>query len=117
MASNSFCGLFLVFIVPVLFWEKRYPGDILDVDYDAFVVDPAPIVANILTFLELPSSPGLLVSSQSDGPIRTASHRQVRRPIYRESSGRAVRYAPFIDPLKGALQKYGVASLTEGSAG
>jgi len=95
------------------FWKRRYPGDILDVDYDAFVIDPAPIAANILTFLELPSQTGLLVSSQNDGPIRTASHRQVRRPIYRDSSGRAVRYAPFIDLLKGALQTFGVESLAE----
>ena len=42
-------------------------------------------------------------------PVRTASYWQVRRPLYRDASGRWRRYRQHLGPLREALADAGVA--------
>ncbi|TWG94419.1 tetratricopeptide repeat protein [Luteimonas sp. J16] len=89
-------------------WKALYPGDIHDVDYDAFVASPREVLAPLLGFLDLPWHEACLDFHRRAGSVRTASYWQVRRPLYREASGRWRRYAHLLGPLREALARQGV---------
>ncbi len=73
-------------------WKKLYGSDILDVDYDAFVREPAAIAQRLFAFLGLEWDERCLSPSATGEAVKTASVWQVREPIYQRSSGRARHY-------------------------
>ena len=72
-------------------WKTLYP-DILDLDYDALVVDPRPVIEGLLAYLGLDWEEGVLDFHRADTGVRTASVWQVREPLYRRASGRWRHY-------------------------
>jgi tetratricopeptide (TPR) repeat protein len=67
-------------------WRAVLPeGSILDVRYDELVVDFATQVRRILDFCGLPWSDSCLTFHETVRPVRTASQRQIRQPIYQTS--------------------------------
>lgn len=86
-------------------WKALYPDDILDFDYDAFVADPAPALARLLTFLDLEPDDKCLAFHRLDNAVRTASVWQVREPLYQRSSGRRRHYERQLAPLKAWLEQ------------
>jgi tetratricopeptide (TPR) repeat protein len=80
-------------------WKALYPEDIVDVDYDALVREPAPVIQRLLEFLQLDPEDDLLDFHRSRAPVRTASVWQVREPLHSRSSGRWRNYAAQLKPL------------------
>lgn len=80
-------------------WRRLYPDDILDLDYDRLVADPADVIAGLLAFCGLPARSPAQASRASATPVRTASNWQVRQPLYRTSSGRWRHYEQHLAPL------------------
>jgi tetratricopeptide (TPR) repeat protein len=78
-------------------WKSKYAPDIFDFDYDALVSDPRPTLERLCTFLGLEPLSGVAQVAPAGLAIKTASHWQVRQPLYRSSSGRSLHYA---DELK-----------------
>ncbi|HNR77131.1 MAG TPA: hypothetical protein PKM48_08365, partial [Parvularculaceae bacterium] len=60
-------------------------------------------------FLGLDWSEDCLAFHQVKNTVKTASYWQVRRPLYRDSSGRRRNYEAHIAPLLAALNEAGVA--------
>lgn len=89
-------------------WKTLYPDAIFDFDYDRFVADPRPELEALLTFLGLEWDERCLAFHELRNPVKTASYWQVRRPLYRESSGRRRNYEAHIAPLLAALREAGV---------
>lgn len=83
-------------------WKALYP-DILDLDYDALVVEPRPAVERLLAFCGLDWEAGVLDFHKAAAPVRTASVWQVREPLYRRSSGRWRNYERHLDGVRAAL--------------
>jgi tetratricopeptide (TPR) repeat protein len=73
-------------------WKSLYPGDIIDVDYDELVREPAPVLERLLEFLGLQWEDGLLDFHRTKAPVKTASVWQVRQPLHARSSGRWRNY-------------------------
>ncbi len=90
-------------------WKSLYPADIFDFDYDRFVAEPRENLKNLLAFLGLDWSEDCLAFHQVKNTVKTASYWQVRRPLYRDSSGRRRNYEAHIAPLLAALNEAGVA--------
>lgn len=84
-------------------WKALYGDDIHDVDYDALVANPRPVVESLLGHCGLPWSERCLAFHEGPGVISTPSGWQVRRPLYTESSGRWRNYALHLDGLRRAL--------------
>ncbi|UVO50450.1 sulfotransferase [Sphingomonas sp. SUN019] len=82
-------------------WRRLYPDDIFDLDYDRLVSNPAATLESLVDFCDLDWEPAMLTAQSDDNAVRTASNWQVRRPIYRESSGRARHYAAHLGALEG----------------
>lgn len=72
-------------------------------DYDAFVRNPEQELRSLLEWLELPWEPTCLRFHERRDWVATASHAQVRRPLYRDASGRWRVYSEQLKPLARAL--------------
>ena len=73
-------------------WKRLYPDDIIDLDYDELVREPAPVLKKLLEFLGLEWEEGLLDFHRTRTPVKTASVWQVRKPLHGRSSGRWRNY-------------------------
>ena len=83
-------------------WKTLYP-DILDLDYDALVVEPRPAIERLLGYCGLDWEAAVLDFHKAAAPVRTASVWQVREPLYRRSSGRWRNYERHLDGVRAAL--------------
>lgn len=89
-------------------WKSLYGADILDFDYDAFVREPRPAVARLLSFCGLDWEEDCMSFQQVNNAVKTASVWQVREPLYRRSSGRWRNYAAHLAPLQQYLRELGL---------
>lgn len=85
-------------------WKRLYPDAIHDVDYDSLVTGPRDVLAAVLEFLGLDWWDGCLRFHERSNSVKTASYWQVRRPLYRDASGRWRRYEAHLRPLRQILE-------------
>lgn len=74
------------------FWHERFPGRIIDVDYEALVQDPDTQIPTLIQALGLEWQGACLSPQDSDNVMRTASQDQVRKKIYQGSANGWRRY-------------------------
>jgi tetratricopeptide (TPR) repeat protein len=85
-------------------WRVVLPlNRLIEVDYEAVVADIEGEVRRLLALLNLPWDDACLDFHKTVRPVRTASVNQVRRPIYRSSTGRWKAHAAHLGPLLAAL--------------
>jgi tetratricopeptide (TPR) repeat protein len=84
-------------------WSSVLDLPIHVVDYEALVESPEQEAQGLVRFLGLEWEAGCLEFHRSRRPVRTASHDQVRKPLYRSSVGRWRHYATWLAPLEAAL--------------
>jgi hypothetical protein len=85
-------------------WYAIMPGRIFDFVYEEVVGDFESSVRRLIAHCGLPWQPQCLEFHQTQRIVRTASHRQVRQPLYSRSVGRWRHYDSFLQPLKQALK-------------
>lgn len=98
-------------------WRERLTQPILEVHYENLVGDFEKQTRRVLEFLGLPMEQACLSFHERERQVKTASHAQVRRPLYQSSVGRYRNYQEQIetlicDPLEDILEQY-QASLDE----
>jgi tetratricopeptide (TPR) repeat protein len=85
-------------------WRRTLPdGAMLEVRYEDLVEDLEGQARRLIGYCGLDWDPRCLDFHQTARPVRTASVRQVRRPIYRSSVGRSAALADHLGPLREAL--------------
>jgi hypothetical protein len=84
-------------------FSEASPEQVRVFDYDTFVGNPEAELRALFDWLQLDFEPGCLRFHEQRNQVATASHAQVRRPLYRDSSGRWLRYAHHLEPLWVAL--------------
>lgn len=89
----------------VAHWRERLPTPMLEVDYEALVQDPQALTRRLLTGLDLPWNDACLAFHRQDRVAATASHAQVREPIYTRSVGRWRKYRDYLMPLGDLLDR------------
>lgn len=86
------------------YWVKLIsPARILTIHYERLIDNPEQECRRLLDFCDLEWHASCLEFHRVQRPIRTASHSQVRRPLYSSSVGRAKRYGEHLRPLIEAL--------------
>lgn len=74
-------------------WQGVLPLPMIDIDYEALVADQEAETRRLLAFLGLDWDPACLDFQRNRRVVATASHTQVRQPIYNRSVGRWRNYA------------------------
>lgn len=95
-------------------WRERLAQPILEVHYENLVGDIEKQTRRVLEFLGLPMEQACLSFHERERQVKTASHAQVRRPLYQSSVGRYRNYQEQIetlicDPLEDILEQYQVS--------
>ncbi len=80
----------------------------IDIQYESLVSDSERITRQILEHCDLPWDNQCSRFFETERSAQTASHAQVRKPIYDTSVGRAKKFGDVLDPLRETLDKYGV---------
>ncbi len=88
----------------VAHWKRLYPDDIFDLNYDALVAEPEPVVRSLLAFCGLEWDPACLAPERATELVRTASVWQVRQPLHRRSSQRHLNYASHLRAIEAQLR-------------
>ncbi len=84
-------------------WQSGDDADILVIDYDELVAEFEPTVARLLAFCGLDWEDRITDPALGQAAVRTASHLQVREPLYSRSSGRWRNYEGHLAGLRQAL--------------
>lgn len=94
-------------------WKALYGTDIFDLDYDALVREPRPVIERLTQFCGLEWEEACLSFQQATRAVKTASVWQVRERLYQRSSGRWRNYAAHIAPLQTYLREAGIETSGE----
>ena len=85
-------------------WRRVLPpGRFVEIDYEALVDEPEPIIRRIVAASGLPWSNSCLFPERNVRAVKTPSKWQARQPIYRHAVGRWRAYEPWLGAL-GALR-------------
>ncbi len=80
-------------------WATVLAAPLLEISYEELVRNPETRIPALLEAIGLPFDPACIEFYRHDRPILTASHAQVRRPIYSESVDHWRRYASWLGPV------------------
>lgn len=88
-------------------WTENLELRILEVDYEELVNDIENVSRRMVEFLGLEWDPACLRFHENPRLVRTASHVQVKQPVYTSSIGRADHYRQHLGPLIDGLRQDG----------
>lgn len=80
-------------------WKSLFPGDIHTVDYEDMVANTEKETRKLLAYCELDWHDDCLEFYKARRQVKTASAHQVRKPVYKTSSGKAEKYRAYLEPL------------------
>ncbi len=86
-------------------WHSVFPGRIHDVQYESLVADLETVSRAMLAYLGLEWDDNCLDFHRTARPVSTASHWQVRQPVYTSSVQRWRHYEPYLEELRAALRQ------------
>lgn len=84
-------------------WHEVLPGRILDINYEDTIVDPEYWSRRLIDHVGLEWDDACLAPHKQERTVKTASHWQVRQPIYKTSVQRWKHYEKYLGPLKETL--------------
>jgi tetratricopeptide (TPR) repeat protein len=85
-------------------WHNVLPGRILDIQYEETIADPEYWSRKLIEHVGLDWDDACLAPHKLERTVKTASHWQVRQPIYKTSVARWKHYEAYLGPLKEALK-------------
>ncbi len=85
-------------------WRETLPMPIHEVSYEALVADQETATRSLIDHCGLPWDDRCLAYFEAERTVRTASHWQVRQPIYKDSVKRSERYGDKLDALRLELE-------------
>ncbi len=83
----------------IAYWKSLYPGDIIDMHYEALVSDGDRALETLRQRLQLDAVSFSLEADRNGGEIRTASVRQARQNVHTQSMDRWHNYRVQLQPL------------------
>ncbi|WP_329741756.1 tetratricopeptide repeat-containing sulfotransferase family protein [Dyella sp. A6] len=99
---------FVLFDRLMAYWNKMFPGRILEMQYEDLVENQEPCSRRLIEFCDLPWDPACLRFHENKSSVATASAVQVRSPMYRTALERWRAYGDALDPLRDLLRSSGI---------
>ena len=101
----DYCGDFLRL---TRFWLQKYPHQVFDLQYEALVAAPEPVIRRLLDFCNLPFAPACLEFHKTARTVQSLpSAALVRQPLRRDTA-RSALFGDKLDPLRQRLRDAGV---------
>lgn len=91
------------------FWQRRFPGRILELSYEALVADQEGETRRLLEHCELDWDANTLAFHENQAAVATPSAAQVRRPINADAVGRWRVHADALAPVRRFFEANGIA--------
>ncbi len=85
-------------------WKSVLPNPLFEVQYEEMVADQEALSRRLIEFCGLEWDDSCLEFHKSSRAVKTASHWQVRQPIYKSSTDRWKRYEKHLEPLQKGLE-------------
>ncbi|EIJ42017.1 tetratricopeptide repeat protein,tetratricopeptide repeat protein,sulfotransferase family protein [Beggiatoa alba B18LD] len=85
-------------------WQTIFPAPIHTVDYENLLANQENVSRQLVAACGLEWDEHCLNYHQTTRTVRTASHWQVRQPVYKSSLARWKHYEPYLKPLKEILE-------------
>ncbi|MFZ0551715.1 MAG: sulfotransferase [Steroidobacteraceae bacterium] len=102
----DYCGDFLRL---TRFWLEKYPNQVFDLQYEALVAQPEPMIRRLLDFCNLSFAPECLEFHKTARTVQSLpSAALVRQPL-RGDTARSALFGDKLDPLRRRLRDAGVA--------
>ena len=90
-------------------WREVLPRPMFEVDYETMVAEQQDTSSRLIDHVGLPWSDACLEFYKTKRNVRTASHTQVRKPIYTSSVESWRAYEQHLGPLREALDHFAAA--------
>ena len=87
----------------MLFWNKKYSGKIINLDYEKLVQNFNEEIKNLFLKLDLKWEHKVLEFYKNNRAVETASFMQVRNKIYKDSSEQWKKYKKYLKPMMNIL--------------
>ncbi len=101
----DYCGDFLRL---TRFWLQKYPNQVLDLQYEALVAEPEPVIRRLLDFCNLSFARECLEFHKTARTVQSLpSAALVRQPL-RSDTARSALFGNKLDPLRQRLRDAGV---------
>lgn len=85
-------------------WRETLPPErFIEIDYEALVGEPEPVIRRLVDFVALPWSDACLRHELNERAVKTPSRWQVRQPLYRSSVARWKRFEPWLGEFRDLL--------------
>lgn len=84
-------------------WGKVFPEAMLEVSYEKLLADQQGESRRLLNYCNLDWDDRVLRFHETERAVQTASHAQVRQPLYQTARGKWRAAAPYIGPLLDTL--------------
>lgn len=91
------------------FWQRRFPGRILELSYEALVADQEGETRRLLEHCGLDWDANTLAFHENQAAVATPSAAQVRRPINADAVGRWRVHADALAPVRRFFEANGIA--------
>jgi tetratricopeptide (TPR) repeat protein len=91
------------------FWEQRFPGRILQVQYESLVDDQEAQTRRLLEHCALPWNEACLSFHENASAVATPSATQVRQPLYRTALGRWRLYERYLQHVRQYFESEGIS--------
>ncbi len=105
---KHFAHFYSLYLKYMEHWKSVCSIPILDVSYEDTIADQRAMTERILDFLQLEWDDACMSFFEAKRAVNTASVEQVRKQIYTSSQARWKNYEAHLDPVREALEEYGV---------
>jgi len=100
---------YMLFDRLMAFWERQFPGRMLQVSYEGVVQDQDGWTRRLLAHCGLAWDEACLRFHENPAAVSTPSATQVRRPLYRDAMARWRAYEAEMEPVRRYFEAAGVA--------
>ena len=101
---ESIAEYYLIYDEMMKFWKKKYPGKIIEIDYDKFVMDYEKNSKSVIKDLGLKWENKILRFYENSRSVETNSLLQVRNKVYKNSSLSWKKYDKYLTPISEILR-------------
>ncbi len=81
----------------MLFWDKHYPGKIYHLDYEQLTTDQESETKELIQYLGVNWEDACLYPEENKRYVKTASNLQVRKKVYKGSSGQWRKFEKYLN--------------------